>query len=465
MTPNTTSASVAGKSPKPMRRLAILLAILLPLRLMAQAPVDSAYMAGIERLIDSLERQQKMDAQVREYEVKMLRDEMRLGREMYVPLIRGLVLTATNKGFNDRAPLIPASGSNAVDYVPALTPLAATYALKAVGIEGRSTTRRLLAATAFSLALEVGVVQTLKQTTQERRPDGSSNHSFPSGHAAVAYLSATILHREYGHLSPWISVGGYSTATLSEWLRLRHHRHYVSDILIGSGIGVASANLGYFLADRMFGIGGINRPRFTYGDLHTYQQFLAGPRSVSLLTGTEFGGRTIEQDELDVLMDDFDGHIRLKTSTTYSAGVECSYAFNKHWATDIALRLSTSLVKPDINGTSNFLSTDLQGTDLQQWHLNIAAKYSAVVQPATRASLRLLLGDRFTQRMTLRGASDGQVALQLPAQHAFEVGSGLGCDLFDGHKYIVGFTFDYLHAFSSLLPNRYTFNTYWRVYL
>lgn len=446
-------------------RLALLIALFLPLPLMGQSPVDSAYMAGIERLIDSLERQQQFETLARQYEARMLHDEMQMGREMYVPLIRGLVLTATNKGFNDRSPLIPSSGSNAADYAPALSPLAATYALKTLGVEGRSTTRRLLTATAFGLALEVGISQGLKHTVSEQRPDGSNDHSFPSGHTAVAYLSATILYREYGHISPWVSIGGYSTATLTEWLRLRHHRHYVNDLLMGSGIGVASANFGYFLADQLFGAEGINRPRLTPGDLRRHRQFRTGASSLSLLTGSEFGGRTIEQDELDVLIDGFDGNLRLRTSSTYSAGVEYSLAIDEHWAADLALRLSSSLVKPDISGTTNFLSTDLQGTDLQQWHFNAAAKYSAPLLPATKGSVRLIAGDRFTQRATLHSGSEGGAAARLPAQHAFELGAGMGCDMLDGHKYVVGFTLDYLHAFSSLLPNRYTVNTYWRVYL
>lgn len=449
-----------------MRSLFIIV-FLLPLSLAAQeTTVDSAYMASIEQLIDSLQRRQNLDAWVRQYEVRMLRDEMHPGRDMYVPLLRGLFLTATNHSFNDRTPAIASSGSNAADYVPALTPLAATYSLHALGIQGRSTTRRLLTATAFALALETALTEGLKHTVSELRPDHSDDQSLPSGHTATAYLSATILHREYGHLSPWISVAGYSTATLTEYLRLRHHRHYVNDILIGSGIGVATANFGYFLADQIHGIAAINPPRFTYGDLQRYQQFHTSAHTFSLLTGTEFGGRTIPGERLDILNDEFNGNIRLKTSTTYSAGIEYSYPLTPHWGADISLRLSTALVKPDVSGTDNALATNLQGSHLQQWHIDVAAHYATPLRPDVKASFRILAGYRYTQQLTLTSDNtDNQPIVRLPAEHTPEIGCGIGCDLLDSRKFIVGFTFDYLHAFTHLLPNRYTVNTYWRICL
>ncbi len=38
----------------------------------------------------------------------------------------------------------------------------------------------------------------LKYTVNERRPDGSDMHSFPSGHSAVSFATAAFLQRRYG---------------------------------------------------------------------------------------------------------------------------------------------------------------------------------------------------------------------------------------------------------------------------
>lgn len=81
-------------------------------------------------------------------------------------------------------------------------PLAATWGLKLAGLEGRSSWKELTVSNVFSAALMAGFVNALKYTTKETRPDNSSNNSFSSGHTATAFMCATILHKEYGMISP-----------------------------------------------------------------------------------------------------------------------------------------------------------------------------------------------------------------------------------------------------------------------
>lgn len=445
--------------------LLILLLLLPGTRARAQG-VDSLYLLQIERMIDSLERQKQLVDAVQAYEGKLLQRETQLRYDMFLPMARGLFTTATNHSFIERTPLLTEHSTGALDYIPALSPLCATYTLRALGIEGRSSTRRLVTATAFAAALEISLTQGLKYSVHERRPDGSSNHSMPSGHTAVAYLSATILHREYGHLSPWISVGGYSTATLTEYLRLRHHDHYINDILLGSGIGIAAANLGYFLSDQLFGTGDIHPPRLLLADVQRYQRFAEQPTSLCLFTSTEFGGRTIEPAELDLLDAHFDGELRLRTASTYAAGIEYAYFFDNHWAAEAVARLSATQVKPDIGATTTYQEADYYGADLQQWHLLLAGKYSRMITPSARLHVRLLAGSRLTEKLTIRHATTGTPLATLPAQTRFEAGAGIGIDVLEKEKYATGFTFDYLRAANTdLLPNRYSFSTYWRILL
>ena len=427
--------------------------------------VDSRYLREIERLVDSIERRQQVKTAVDQYEQELFRRETHLHYDMFLPLARGLFTTATNHTFIENDALLPEKDSPLADYVPAVAPLAATYALRLVGLEGRSSDRRLFTATGLSLALSIALTQGVKGVVSERRPDGTNHRSLPSQHTAIAYMGATILHREYGHLSPWISVGGYGAATLTEYLRLHHNDHYINDILIGSGIGIASANLGYFLTDRLFGEGDIHRPRLLLSDVQRGQRFWARPTSFALSTGTEFGGKTIEADEVEVLMEGFDGQVLLRTSTTYAVGLEYSYAFDAHWSAEGLIRLSTAQVKPSVSGTSTWHTADFTGDDLSQWHFDVAAKYSLRLSPSIRMNVRLLVGDRLSEGLTLRH-SDGTLFAHLPRCNAFEFGSGIGCDLLDKERYATGFSFDVLRAVGTdVLPCRYTFTTYWRIIL
>ena len=81
--------------------------------------------------------------------------------------------------------------------------------LKLGGYEGRSDWPRLLASAGMSYGIMALLVNGIKYTAKEMRPDGSSANSWPSGHTATAFVGATLLHKEYGLTrSPWWSVAG-----------------------------------------------------------------------------------------------------------------------------------------------------------------------------------------------------------------------------------------------------------------
>jgi membrane-associated phospholipid phosphatase len=124
-------------------------------------------------------------------------------------------------------------------------PIAAVYGLDLVGVEARhgfwDRTNILLKAEAMGFAL----VTVLKIGIDRTRPNGENNDSFPSGHTAQAFVSATFLHREYGHLSPWYSIAGYTVASSVGALRIMNDKHYLSDVLYGAGIGILVTNIAY----------------------------------------------------------------------------------------------------------------------------------------------------------------------------------------------------------------------------
>ncbi len=137
------------------------------------------------------------------------------------------------------------------DYVQ-YAPAAVMLGMKAAGVQSRSSWGRMLTSDAFSAAIMAAAVNSLKYTVKTERPDGSNRHSFPSGHTATVFMTATMLTKEYGHLSPWVGIGAYSMATATGLMRMANNKHWLSDVMTGAGIGIIATELGYYLADLIF---------------------------------------------------------------------------------------------------------------------------------------------------------------------------------------------------------------------
>lgn len=90
------------------------------------------------------------------------------------------------------------------------------------------------------------IVQALKMTTNVTRPNGAA-HSFPSGHSSVAFTGATALYLEYRDSNPFLAYSGYGFSTATGILRVTNNRHWVSDVLVGAGIGMFSAQLTWYI--------------------------------------------------------------------------------------------------------------------------------------------------------------------------------------------------------------------------
>jgi membrane-associated phospholipid phosphatase len=77
---------------------------------------------------------------------------------------------------------------------------------------------------------------TVKQATRRARPEGSG-FSFPSGHATVAFASATVLQRHFG----WkVGVPAYAVASYVAASRVEMKRHYLSDVAFGAALGIVA---------------------------------------------------------------------------------------------------------------------------------------------------------------------------------------------------------------------------------
>lgn len=142
--------------------------------------------------------------------------------------------------------------ADGIDDVLQYVPYASVFALKACGVESRDDWRQLALTAAASWVVSGGVAYVLKHSVREWRPDHSDRRSFPSGHSTFAFAGATALHKEFHHVSPWISVAGYSVATLTAVDRVVKDRHHWYDVAAGAGIGILSTELTYYLSDKVF---------------------------------------------------------------------------------------------------------------------------------------------------------------------------------------------------------------------
>jgi membrane-associated phospholipid phosphatase len=91
---------------------------------------------------------------------------------------------------------------------------------------------------AASFVVTVAATELLKHITHVERPDGSDDLSFPSGHAARAFPSATYVHRRYGFEYAWPL---YVLATYVGYTRVGADRHRWADIAGSAGVAALSS--------------------------------------------------------------------------------------------------------------------------------------------------------------------------------------------------------------------------------
>ena len=268
-----------------------------------------------------------------------------------IPLfVAGIILKSEKKAFrqnyNDEfhanTRLLTHFKSSIDDYTQYFGPVM-TVGLKAFGYEGRSNWTRFLASAGMSWAIMGAIVNTVKYTAKEMRPDGSTANSWPSGHTANSFVGATVLHKEYGLTrSPWFSVAGYGIATATGVMRVLNNRHWISDVMSGAGIGIFSAELGYALGDLIFKGKGLLR-----NDLEGNWE---SPSFFSINMGVGLGSKSVSFSEKDLkfeyadLLDDEEIlKVNFRSATTVDA--EGAYFFNKYVGIGGRLRVRTMPAK------------------------------------------------------------------------------------------------------------------------
>lgn len=126
-----------------------------------------------------------------------------------------------------------------IQYVPSAAYLGLGFAVKP---EHGFAERTMAACTAW--AATVLLTQPLKYATGEMRPDASGRNSFPSGHAAKAFVGAELVRLEYGN--GW-GAAAYGIAVTTALMRIYNEKHWFNDLLGGAAVGIFAANAAYWL--------------------------------------------------------------------------------------------------------------------------------------------------------------------------------------------------------------------------
>ena len=82
--------------------------------------------------------------------------------------------------------------------------------------------------------LAEALFQPIKFATGRERPDGSNNRSFPSGHAAITFATATVIERHLGWRKAALA---YAIASYVAVSRLHDDQHWLSDVVFGAAVG------------------------------------------------------------------------------------------------------------------------------------------------------------------------------------------------------------------------------------
>jgi membrane-associated phospholipid phosphatase len=161
-------------------------------------------------------------------------------------LSTGTLLLGTQINKNLQQDIRNSFGSNfhtKVDNYIQYAPILQIYAGKYLGFQPKNDILHQTINILVANAIMGGVVQIMKHSIKEERPDNTDRLSFPSGHTAITFTNATLLYYEYKDSNLWYASSGFLFATATGMLRIANNKHRTSDVLAGAGIGMAAGLL------------------------------------------------------------------------------------------------------------------------------------------------------------------------------------------------------------------------------
>jgi len=140
---------------------------------------------------------------------------------------------------NDFRKVLGEDFHNKIDNYIQYEALLQIYGGRYLGLKPKNNALQQTINIVVSNAIMGGIVQSMKFSIKELRPDKTDELSFPSGHTATAFTNASVLFFEYKEANIWYASSGYLFAAATGFLRIANNKHYTSDVLAGAGIGTA----------------------------------------------------------------------------------------------------------------------------------------------------------------------------------------------------------------------------------
>lgn len=132
-----------------------------------------------------------------------------------------------------------------VDDYSRYVPIVQMYIADIAGIVARNhwfdQTKNMI----ISMVLTDVLTKFLKNNIYKVRPNGFNAKAFPSGYTSIAFSTGSALYEEFKDTSPLLAYSGYGFAAVTGSFRLANNKLWVSDVLVGAGLGIMMTKLVY----------------------------------------------------------------------------------------------------------------------------------------------------------------------------------------------------------------------------
>ena len=126
-----------------------------------------------------------------------------------------------------------------IDDYTRYVPIAEMYGADVFGVKAKNHWFDQAKNLTLSIIITDFITFRLKKNIYKIRPNGSPDaQSFPSGHSSFAFANASVLFEEFKDSSPLLAYSGYAFATTTGAFRVMNNAHWISDVLVGAGIGI-----------------------------------------------------------------------------------------------------------------------------------------------------------------------------------------------------------------------------------